>query len=64
MCLDQFKILVSLGAVPPQCESSGKALLALLLQVSEGKENAGQAFKDKLLAMTEAEMNEVGCKYK
>ena len=59
MCLDQFKILVSLGTGAQQCDSPGKALLALLLEVSEGKENASHRFKNKLLSLTEANRKEV-----
>ena len=59
MCLDQFKILVSLGTGPQQCDSPGKALLALLLEVSGGKENASHRFKNKLLSLTEANRKEV-----
>ena len=59
MCLDQFKILVSLGTGPHHCDSPGKELLALLLEVSEGKENARHYFKNKLLALTEAKRKEV-----
>ena len=59
MCLDQFKILVSLGTGPHHCDSPGKALLALLLEVSGGKENARHYFKNKLLALTEAKRKEV-----
>ena len=55
MCLDQFKILVSLGTGAQQCDSPGKELLALLLEVSQGKENARHHFKNKLLDLTEAE---------
>ena len=59
MCLDQFKILVSLGAGARQCDSPGKELLALLLEVSQGKENARHHFKNKLLDLTEAKRKEV-----
>merc|ERR1711936_1414407 len=58
MCLDQFKILVSLGTGAQQCDSPGKELLALLLEVSQGKENARHDFKNKLLALTEAKRKE------
>ena len=59
MCLDQFKILVSLGTGSQQFDSSGKELLALLLEVSQGKENASHRFKNKLLSLTEAKRKDV-----